>query len=154
MFCLNFNHLFFVPWVFRLWDAIISLSFYLNLVVYYFGFSSLGHDPSSNLSFFFVPLVFHLLATILFILCSFSFSSLGHHPRFCVNLIICSFGFFSLGDYPWFYLNLFFLHLVSHHWGTILGSILVYSLLLFFSSFEHHPTFYLSFFFVTFVSHP
>ena len=105
----------------------------------------------------------------MFILCSFSFSSLGHHPRFCVNLIVCSFGFLSLGDYRWFYLNLFFLHLVSHHWGTILGSILVYSLFFFFiirtpsyvlsqfllcyfcfSSLRQHHRFDLSLFFVSF----
>ena len=101
---------------------------FLNLIVCFFGFSSLGHHPQSSLSFFFNPLVSHLLATILCYLCSFSFPSLGHHPRFCVNLIVCSFGFLSLGDYPWFYFSLFFLHLVSHHWGTILGSILIYSL--------------------------
>ena len=163
MFCLNFNHLFFVPWVFRLWDVIISQRFYLSLVVNYFGFSSLGHNPRSSLSFFFVPLVSH------------------HHPIYSLFIqfliirtpsqVLCKLNYLFL----WFLFigrQRFFLHLVSHHWGTILGSILVYSLFFFFwffiiwtlsyvlsqfllcyfcfSSLGHHHRFDLSLFFVSF----
>ena len=65
----------------------------------------------------------------MFVLSFIDLSSLGHHPRFYLSLIICSFGFLSsLG----FYLRLFFFDLVSHHWDTILGFILVYFLFIWF----------------------
>ena len=49
---------------------------------------------------------------------------LSSRNRFYLSLIICSVGFLSLVHIPRFYLSLFFVHLVSHNWDTILGSIL------------------------------
>ena len=88
-------------------------SFYWSLIVCSFGFSSLEHHPM-----FFV---------ILF------FGHLGYHPRFYLYLIIFLFGFsLSLEHHTRFYLNFFFIPLVSHHWHTILCSISVYSLIIWF----------------------
>ena len=57
---------------------------------------------------------------------------LSSRNRFYLSLIVYCIGFLSLGHIPRFYLNLFFVHLVSHYWDTILDSILVYSLLIWF----------------------
>ena len=86
--------------------------FYLSLIGCSFSFSSLGNRPRFYLSLF---------------VCSFGFLSLGCHPRFYLISFVCPFGLSSLGRHLRFYLSLFFVHLVSHHWDAILGSISTYS---------------------------
>ena len=104
--------------------------FYLSLIVCSIGFSSLGHHPMFFISLFYVHLVSNFWDTILgsFLIYSLFilFISLGRHPRICISLIVCSFGLSSLWHPPCFYLGFFFVPLVSHHWDSILCSILVY----------------------------
>ena len=93
--------------------------------------SSLGCHPRYYLSYSFFPLVFIIRTPSLVLSklnCLFIwFLIIGTHPQILFQFK-GSFGFLSLGHIPRFYFNLFFVHLVSHHWKTILGSISVYSL--------------------------
>ena len=115
--------------------------FNLSSIIGSFGFSSsLGNDHVFNQTSIFVPLISHPLETILlsilvyshigtplYVLSKPNYLFIGTPSYVLSQFILCSFGFSSLGHHPRYYLSLFFLHLVSHHWDTILGTILVYS---------------------------
>ena len=134
--------LFFVHFIYHHWDAILGL-FKLNpqfvwLLIIGKPFQVLLKLNRLFLRFLIIGTPSLVLSQI--ILCSFCFLSLGHHPRLyklnCLILwilvigtqsqvlskfILWSFNFLSVGCHPRFYLTL--VHLLSHHWDTLLGFI-------------------------------
>ena len=126
--------LFFIPLVSHHWNTIL---YFISVYSLFILFLIIG-TPSQVLSkfllcyFVFSSLRHHHMFYYRLSFCSFHLSSLGCKTRLYLKIIVCSFGFSSLEHHPIFYLNLFFVHLVSHHWNSILGCIQDSSLLLLF----------------------